>query len=194
VAVAATSRSTTAGCERFERTSTPASEAGFATGPASAHVIESGHNDVGLYRVVRLVLPFDADADGLGALTETHTVGHGLRRESTRLGSDAAVLLFEGERVFVVEPWTRGHCGRSPADFSPVVLEALRSGASPWVGVVASEEDDLAGLAGVQRVTVRPDDFASRRFDDEGALYIVQPDRSPRPVTRRHGPRKHGRT
>ena len=141
--------------------------------------------------VIHFVLPFDADSAKVGALTETHKTGHGLVEDSTRGGRELAATghLFEGERLYLVWPWAQCHCGWSPVEFSRVILEALSSGATPWIGVVASWGDPEWD----ERIKVHPDRFANGEFDDERVLYIVEPDRSPRPITHRHRPRKRRR-
>jgi len=141
--------------------------------------------------VIHFVLPFDADRARVGALTETHKTGHGLMEDSTRSGRELAAKgqLLEGERLYLVWPWAECHCGWSPAEFSPVILEALSSGATPWIGVVASwGEPEWA-----ERIRVQPETFDSGELDEDEILYIVEPDRSPRPVIHRHGSRKRRR-
>ena len=131
-----------------------------------------------------LVLPQDADVSAIDALTEVHKVGHGLNAYG------AATI--PGERLYLVNPWKMCHCGWSPAGFRTVVRDSLAAGASPWIGVLATEENaDAPDLEG--RVLVRPDDFATGKFDDADVRYIVEPDRTPRPITRRHGPRRRSK-
>jgi hypothetical protein len=82
--------------------------------------------------MIWFVLPQDADLSSVDALTEEHKVGHGLEPWGT--------TNIPGERLYLVNPWKMCHCGWSPAGFRAVVRDTLTSGASPWIGVLASEE------------------------------------------------------
>ena len=104
-----------------------------------------------------------------------------------------AGLLLEGERAYEVLPWKRYHCGWSPANFAPVILDVLQSGITPRIGVLTTENGEVASADEFQRITVLPDAFASQTFDDAQVVYIVKPDRTPRPVVQRHGTRKRQR-
>jgi hypothetical protein len=131
--------------------------------------------------MIWFVLPQDADLSSVDALTEEHKVGHGLEPWGT--------TNIPGERLYLVNPWKMCHCGWSPAGFRAVVRDTLTSGASPWIGVLASEETrESPELA--NRVVVGPDEFAAGSHDEEDVLYVVVRDRTPRPIIRRHGPRR----
>jgi hypothetical protein len=70
------------------------------------------------------------------------------------------------------------------AGFAPVVSGALEAGATRWIGVLAIDQGKIE-----RRVKLTPEEFANGRCE-ENVLYIVEPDRTPRAVVRRHGPRR----
>jgi hypothetical protein len=135
-----------------------------------------------MYTTVWFVLPLDADTSSVDRLTELHKVGHGL--------APWGATTIPGERLFMVNPWKMCHCGWSPAGFRAVVGDTLASRAAPWIGVLSTEEGDRDGPDLGSRAVLTPDDFASGRFDDADVLYMVEPDRTPQPISRRHGPRR----
>lgn len=138
---------------------------------------------------IHFALPVGADVSAIGGLTEDLGVGRGLLddRKSQRVLRSMGVL-GDGERLYLVRPWMDCHCGWSPANFAPVAQAAIRKGFARRVGVLASEHG--TDLSESRRVKVLPDAFADGRFDEQDTLYLVEPDRSPRKVTPRHGPRR----
>jgi hypothetical protein len=142
---------------------------------------------------IHIALPCGSDAKAIGTLLETDKAGRGLSVDVGRLPRDlaAADVLAEGEHLYFVAPWNRCHCGWSPSDFAPVVLQALRRGATPWVGIAAFEAGTSSGE--LERVRVRPEDFAAGSHDEQNVLYIVEPNRTPRPIETRRGPRRRRR-
>jgi hypothetical protein len=130
---------------------------------------------------VWFVLPFDADTAAVDALTVRHKVGRGIVEDGRR--TDVT-----GERMYGVRPWKMCHCGWDASDFAPLMAEALEKRATPWIGVLTTEgAPELS-----ERIRMEPSAFAALKDGDErqDVLYVVEPDRSPRPVHRRHGPRR----
>jgi hypothetical protein len=129
---------------------------------------------------VWFVLPFDADSAAVDALTVRHKVGRGI--------DEGCRTEVPGERMHGVRPWRMCHCGWDATDFAPLMAEALEKRATPWIGVLTTEgEPELS-----ERIWMALSAFAALKDGDDrpDVLYVVEPDRSPRPVDRRHGPRR----
>jgi hypothetical protein len=128
-----------------------------------------------------LFLPFDADSAAVDALTVRHKVGRGI--------DEGCRTDVPGERMYGVRPWKMCHCGWDATDFAPLMAEALEKRATPWIGVLTTEEGERK-LS--ERIWMELSAFAALKDGDErqDVLYVVEPDRSSRPVHRRHGPRR----